>query len=180
MNNLARTLVLSASAAAVVLSAVPMAEAGGRHSGHRYPWVDRHHDRTGTGAGIRLSVDTIVFDAQIESGVDHSDPGLNPFRKPRPSPDRNFLPPIHAAHFETAGDSRLAWLSFCQAPYRIVYHDGPDNRACVSEQIFQALSRLAATPAAPSDEKRIGAALVAEPAAGPMAADKADIVAERQ
>lgn len=147
MKNFARTLVLSVSTAAVVLSAMPIAEAGDRHRRHR---VERHDDRVGQaiGAGIiGLAVGAIVVGVLSEQANAHNNTAAqNPYRRPRPSPERDFFPPAPRNYgYETAYSRSLepwspGWYEYCQARYRSFRADtgtfttySGERRFCVAE-----------------------------------------------
>ncbi len=122
MMNFARTLVLTVSTAAVVMSAMPMAEAGERYRRHQ---VERHHNKVGEaiGAGIiGLALGAIVVGILSDQQASQTDTSQNPYRRPRPSPDRNFFP-MPPTSYETAYSRSLepwspGWYHYCDARYR--------------------------------------------------------------
>lgn len=148
MKNLVRKLALTVSTAAVVLSAIPMAEARDRHRGdHRRHHVTRHNDDFGTaiGAGIiGLALGAIIVGSMNDQAIDYSDPDSNPYRRPRPSPDRNFFP-APPAPYKTGYHGSLepwspGWYRYCEARYvSFVPSEGTfttyegEKRFCVAE-----------------------------------------------
>ncbi len=121
MKQIARTLVLSVSTAAVVLSSVPMADAGDRH--YRKHRVERNHDQVGNaiGAGIiGLALGAIIVgiatDSQNARDRDH-----NPYMRPRPAPDRpqfGFTPPQRAGYAGSLEPWSPGWYDYCEQRYR--------------------------------------------------------------
>ncbi|MBO6726978.1 MAG: BA14K family protein [Rhizobiaceae bacterium] len=148
MKTFARTFVLSLSTAAVVLSAMPIAEAGDRHRRHR---VERHHDRVGEaiGAGIiGLARGAIVVGVLSEqANANNNAAAQNPYRRPRPSPERDFFPapPPRNYGYEASYSRSLepwspGWYDYCEARYRSFRADtgtyttySGEKRFCVAD-----------------------------------------------
>jgi hypothetical protein len=145
MKKFARTLVLSLSTAAVVLSAMPMAEAGHRDRRHH---VERNNnDQVGAaiGAGIiGLALGAIIVGIVSDQAIDHNDPNQNPYRRPRPSPDRAFFPaapaPYKASYRGSLEPWTPGWYRYCEARYRsfnpaegtFTTYEG-ERRFCIAE-----------------------------------------------
>ena len=143
MKKFARTLVLSVSTVAVVLSAMPMAEAADRRHRHR---AEQRHDRVGEaiGAGIiGLAIGAIVVGVLSDQANAHT-AAQNPYRRPRPSPDRDFFP-MPPSQYETSYSASLepwspGWYEYCEARYRSFRADtgtfttySGEKRFCVAE-----------------------------------------------
>ena len=144
MKKLARTLVLSVSTGAVVLAAMPMAEAGHRDRRHH---VERSHDRVGEAIGvgiIGLALGAIIVGIASDQATDRSDRDHNPYWRPRPSPDRNFFPVAPVTHgtgyYGSLEPWSPGWYQYCEARYRsFVPSEGTfttysgEKRFCVAE-----------------------------------------------
>lgn len=117
MRNFVRTLVLAVSAAAVVLSAMPAVEASERHL-RRYT---EHNERVGEmrRAGILgLAVGATILAMLSDEATDYTDPDQNPYRKPRPAPDRPFFSTLPIIHPASGAGYGPAWLHVCKSSYR--------------------------------------------------------------
>ena len=145
MKKFARTLILSVSTAAVVLSAMPATQAAERHR-HR---VERHDPSVGNaiGAGIiGLAIGAIVVGILSDQAIDRHDPNQNPYRRPRPSPDRPGFPampayyPNKAYHGGSLEPWTPGWYQYCEMRYRsfnpaegtFTTYEG-EKRFCIAE-----------------------------------------------
>jgi hypothetical protein len=127
MKQFARKLVIAAAATATMASAMPLAEAGERHRDHRRHQVTRHNDRAGEaiGAGIiGLALGAIVVGILSDKQAGNASSDGNPYRRPRPSPDRDFFPAPPAKYAARAGYNAApepwtrGWYRYCETRYR--------------------------------------------------------------
>lgn len=128
MNQLARNAVLSLAVASTTLAALPPAEAAERWRDRR-PAVEHRQDDTGAliAAGILgLAVGAIAAGI-VAGGRPPADPAsVNPYRQPRPQPDRDYFPPApgnaryHGAHQSIGGMEPWTreWYRYCTRRYR--------------------------------------------------------------
>jgi len=125
MNRILKTTILTAAVAATTIAAMPLANAGEhwRHGGRR------HHVERGINGGemlaagiVGLALGAIVAGASNPPAPGYYEP--NPYRAPRPSPDRSYFPetpaPVHYGQTYAGGIEPWTseWYQYCVDRYR--------------------------------------------------------------
>ncbi len=105
MPKIVRTAVLSAALAATALTALP-ADAGDRFRHDRdYPSAEwRGNDAEAMAASVFGAAVAAIIAGSAASAQEAAPAGLNPYRHPRPRPDRDYFPTKsgrfgHGSHF---------------------------------------------------------------------------------
>jgi len=120
MTRILNTLVLSAAVAAATFAAVPAGAADRWHSGDR-PVMRQADGAALLAAGIIGLAAGVIVAGIVGDGQQPAQAGANPYRHPRPQPDRDYFPPAPQA----------GWVDGANGPRRVAPRSREWHRACV-------------------------------------------------